>query len=431
MPDYRKLPAQQLKEALAQDRLKYETFKKLGLKLDMSRGKPDADQLDLSTGLNETVGAKAGFLSEAGTDARNYGLPDGLPEIRRLFAEILEVRPEEVIAGGNSSLNLMFDTVSYCCTHGVPGGEPWCRTPAVRFLCPSPGYDRHFAVSEFFGFELVPVRMTPDGPDMDEIRALVEDESVKGMWSVPRYSNPTGVTYSDDTVCALAQMKTAAPDFRIFWDDAYCVHDLYEQGDRLLPLLACCREAGNPDRALIFASTSKITYAGAGVAAMAASKANIAWLKKPLTARTIGPDKLNQLRHARFLPDLNAVRAQMRRHAALLRPKFELVLGTLEQALAGTGIAQWSKPNGGYFISVDVFPGTAARVVALCKEAGVVLTPAGATWPYGRDPLDRNIRLAPTFPPLSELDPAIGVFCVCARIAAAEKLLSGRTAAVS
>jgi len=329
-----------------------------------------------------------------------------------------------VLAGGNSSLNLMFDVISYCYTHGVRGLQPWCRLPKVKFLCPAPGYDRHFAVTQFYGFELIPVEMTPEGPNLEQIRKLVRDESVKGMWSVPRYSNPMGITYSDEVVRGLAEMETAAPDFLIFWDDAYCVHDLYDEGDKLLSLLRCCEEAGHPDRVVMFASTSKITWPGAGVAALASSPANIAWLKKRLTIQTIGPDKVNQLRHARLLPDLAAVRKHMRLHAEILRPKFETVLEILEQELSGTGLARWNRPRGGYFISVDVTEGTAKEVVRLCKETGVIFTPAGATYPGGVDPKDQNIRLAPTFPPLSELKTAIQVFCVCVRIAAAQKMLA-------
>ncbi len=401
---------------------KYQAFAARGLQLDMSRGKPSAKQLDLTNDLLVSVSQEAGVKCRNGVDCRNYGLLEGLPEMREIFAELLEVEPDEVLAGGNSSLNLMFDFMAQCMYHGIGGQPAWMTQGRVKMLCPCPGYDRHFAVSEYLGMELVCVPMTPQGPDMDRVEELVKDPLVKGMWNVPKYSNPDGYTYSDDTVRRIACLKPAAPDFRVIWDNAYCIHDLSDTPDRLLPIMKECKKAGNPDLVMLFASTSKITFPGAGVAAVAGSKTNLAEIKARLSMQTICPDKINQLRHIHKFKNAQGMVDHMKAHASLLRPKFDVVLKTLEQELGGTGIARWTKPNGGYFISFYALPGCAARTVALCKEAGVVMTPAGATFPYGKDPKDSNIRIAPTFPPLHELETAMELFCIAAQLAALEHL---------
>lgn len=416
--------AEMSKEELAAEKTAvksaYDAFQKKGLKLDMQRGKPGVDQLAMSAAALAPFDVTKDYLADGKIDVRSYGNPDGLSEIKKLFSEILECEPEEVIAGGNSSLNLMFDAVSQGMTHGW-GDKPWAAQGEIKFLCPSPGYDRHFSVTEYFGVRMIPVAMTATGPDMDEVERLVQDPAVKGIWCVPKYSNPEGITYSDDTVRRFARLKPAAPDFRIFWDNAYAVHHLYEEGDKLLPLLAACKKAGNPDLALMFASTSKVTLPGAGVAVIASSRANIARLMGRITMQSITPDKVNQLRHARAFPDLQAVNAHMRRHAEILRPKFAAVLTALDE-LEQRGVASFAKPRGGYFISVDVPDGCAKRVVELCKAGGVALTPAGASFPYGKDPRDRNIRIAPTFPPIGELTSAMEMFVICVKLAALEKI---------
>lgn len=423
MQNYHEMTGEQRLKELMALKSRYETFCGRGLKLDMSRGKPGADQLELSHALFNLVGDEAGYRSKSGMDCRNYGGPDGLPELKELFSEILEVEPSQVIVGGNSSLNMMFDTVSQAMTQGILGGKPWLLQAPVKFLCPVPGYDRHFAVCEYLGIEMINIPNTETGPDMDAVERLVSsDPSVKGMWCVPKYSNPEGITYSDETVRRIARLKPAASDFRVFWDNAYAVHHLYGEGDPLLNLYEECVKAGNPDLVFFFTSSSKITFSGAGVAAEAASPANVAWLKKRITFQTIGPDKLNQLRHARMFPDCAAVERHMRRHAEILRPKFETVLRLLESELGGRGIASWTNPNGGYFISLDVLPGCARRVGELCAGAGVVLTPVGATYPYGKDPDNANIRIAPTFPPVEELKAATELLCIAVRMAALENL---------
>ncbi|HHW22468.1 MAG TPA: aminotransferase class I/II-fold pyridoxal phosphate-dependent enzyme [Clostridiaceae bacterium] len=403
--------------------LKYEDYKKQGLKLDMSRGKPCTEQLDLSNGLfshTENLFAQDGF------DCRNYGLVDGIKEAKALFAELFNVPEDQLIIGGNSSLNLMYDLIAKAFNHGLYGFEkPWSKLEKVKFLCPAPGYDRHFAVTELFGVEMITVPMKKDGPDMDMIEALVaEDESIKGMWSIPMYSNPTGITYSDEVVRRLAYMKTKAPDFRILWDNAYALHHLYDTPDKLADIISLCQEAGNPDRVYMFSSTSKVTFPGAGVAFIASSRANIDHLKKLISKQTIGYNKINMLLHVRFLKNADNVREHMRKHAEILRPKFEAVNEILEKNLSGKGIAAWNKPNGGYFISLDVYEGCAKKTVQLAKEAGVVFTPAGATFPYGNDPKDSNIRIAPTYPPISELKTAIEVLCVCVELAVLDKILA-------
>ncbi|NSW91538.1 MAG: aminotransferase [Firmicutes bacterium] len=422
-----KMDTAQLEAIKEKLQVRYDNFKNQNLKLDMSRGKPGADQLDLSMGIFDCMGAEC-YKALDGTDCRNYGINDGIPEAKKLFADILEVSTDEVIVGGNSSLNMMFDTIAYAMTHGVVGSVvPWSKLPKVKFLCPSPGYDRHFAVCEFFNIDMITIAMKSDGPDMDTVEKLAgEDECIKGIWCVPKYSNPDGITYSDEVVDRLAKMKTAAADFRIFWDNAYVVHHLYEEHDNLKNILSACKEAGNPDRVFMYTSTSKITFPGAGVAAMAASVNNIKHIKKRLAKQTIGPDKLNQLRHVIFLKDLNNISEHMKKHAAILRPKFEIVLDTLEKELGGKNIAWWSKPRGGYFISLNTMPGCAKKVVEKAAEAGVIVTPAGATFPYGKDPEDRNIRIAPTFPPMHELEKAMELICICVQLVSIEKILAER-----
>lgn len=417
------MSSQEICEALDRERAAHAGFQALGLSLNMARGKPAAAQLDLSSPLLTMLQAREDCFSEDGTDCRNYGVIDGIPEAKRMMAHLLDDVPENVFVFGNASLSIMHDAIARCLHFGCLGSEPWSTLPQVRFLCPVPGYDRHFAILEHFGIEMLPVPMTDKGPDMDVVeQAVSSDATVKGIWCVPKYSNPTGVTYSDETVRRLAQMRCAADDFRIFWDNAYGVHHLYGPGkqDALLDIGVACCEAGAPDRYLKFASTSKITFPGAGVAAMATSPANRDEAKRLCGAQMIGHDKLNQLRHARFLPDAQTIAAHMAEHADIMRPKFQLVERVLSEELGGLGIATWTDPRGGYFVSFDGLPGTAKRTVELAREAGVILTSAGATWPYGEDPRDANIRIAPTMPTLDELERALAVFCCCVRIAALE-----------
>ena len=431
MAAYNTLSAAALAELKSKLETAYRNEQSLGLKLDMSRGKPCAEQLDLSMGMLDALSSADILDTETGTDTRNYGLLEGIPEARRMFAELLGVSAAEVFVGGNSSLNLMYDTVARAMQFGTMENEaPWNRQGTIKFLCPVPGYDRHFAVTQTFGIEMIPVPMSPTGPDMDMVEDYVNhDPSIKGIWCVPKYSNPDGYTYSDETVRRFASLKPAARDFRIFWDNAYCIHDLTDTPDHLLNLMDECKKRGTEDMVYMFASTSKITFSGAGVAAMAMSVKNMAWAKKFLTMQTIGFDKINQLRHIRFFRDMDGIRAHMQKHRAIIYPRFELVWKTLEQELSGLGIADWTHPNGGYFISLNVLPGCAKRVVALCKEAGVVLTGAGASFPYGIDPNDTNIRIAPTYPTLEELAKAAEVLCLCVKLAAVEKLLEQKQAA--
>ena len=403
----------------------YNEFEALGLTLNMSRGKPSKKQLDLSMGMLDVFESRNRLDSEAGIDCRNYGELRGIYEARRLLADISEVSPDNIIIYGNSSLNVMYDTVARSFTHGVLGNTPWCKLDKVKFLCPVPGYDRHFAITEFFGIEMINIPMTPEGPDMDLVEKYVNsDPAVKGIWCVPKYSNPQGITYSDETVRRFARLKPAAPDFRIYWDNAYSVHHLYpDNQDFCLEILAECEKAGNPDIVYKFTSTSKISFPGSGVAAIATSQNNIKEILKQLSIQTIGHDKVNQLRHVRFFKDLDGVHKHMMIHAEILRPKFELVLNYLDKELSGTEIATWTKPHGGYFISFDSLPGCAKEIVKLAKEVGVVMTGAGATFPYGKDPQDSNIRIAPSFPELDELEQAVKVFCVCVKLASVNKLL--------
>lgn len=399
--------------------------KKKGLQLDMSRGKPEPAQLDMGMGLLDVLNSSSDMKSMEGVDTRNYGLMDGITEAKHLMADVMGVPADNVIVFGNSSLSIMYDMVSRSVTHGVMGAAPWCKLDKVKFLCPVPGYDRHFAITQHFGIEMIPIPMTAAGPDMDLVEKYVTtDAAVKGIWCVPKYSNPQGITYSDETVKRFAALKPAAEDFRIYWDNAYAVHHLYEdKQDTLLEILSECEKAGNPDMVYEFCSTSKITFSGAGIAAMASSPANLADIKKTLTLRTIGYDKVNQLRHARYFKNLEGMLAQMKRHADIIRPKFEAVLSVLEQELGGLGIGEWTKPLGGYFISFEAMEGCAKEIVARCKELGVVLTSAGATFPYGKDPKDSNIRIAPTYPTAEEMAQATDVFVLCVKLVSVEKLL--------
>jgi aspartate/methionine/tyrosine aminotransferase len=426
MKTYNSLSKEELHSLLSKFQSEYNCIKEKNLKLDMSRGKPGADQLAISMQMLDCIHSSEACKANDGTDCRNYGVMDGIMEAKQLFADILEVSPAEVIVGGNSSLNMMYDTIARAMSFGVLGSkEPWGKLDKVKFLCPSPGYDRHFAVCELFGIEMIPVAMTPEGPDMDTVERLVaSDDSIKGIWCVPKYSNPEGITYSDLVVERFAKLKPKATDFRIFWDNAYAVHHLTDEHDILKNIMTCCYENGNEDIVFIYGSTSKITFPGVGIAAMAASEANLKVIKKQIGIQTIGPDKLNQLRHTKFFGDINGINAHMKKHALILKPKFDIVLDTLETELGGTGLAHWNKPNGGYFISLDVPNGCAKHTIKLCKDAGVAMTPAGATYPYGKDPLDKNIRIAPTFPPVAELKIAIDLFCLCIKIAGIEKLLA-------
>ncbi|MDD9879002.1 MAG: aminotransferase [Magnetovibrio sp.] len=400
----------------------YESLRGRNLALDMTRGKPAPDQLDLSDEILTIVGPGEAH-GEDGTDYRNYGILAGIPEAKAFFAEYMEVATSEIVVGGNSSLTLMYDAMAGGMLFGMPGGDgPWKDAGPVKFICPVPGYDRHFAICERLGLEMLMVPMTADGPDVDAVEALAADPAVKGMWCVPKYSNPSGETYSDATVDRLAAMPVAAPDFRVFWDNAYHMHHLGAGPARVKNLLAACKDAGNPERALMFGSTSKVTHPGAGIAVIAASETNIADAKKKMFFSTIGPDKINQLRHVRFFKDMAGLQAHMDKQAAIIGPKFEAVNEALERRLAGKGIATWTKPEGGYFVSVDVVDGCAAEVIRLAGEAGVKLTPAGSTWPLGEDPNDRNIRLAPTMPSVEEVRAAMEAFCTCVEMACVAKL---------
>ena len=405
--------------ALHEQLLKAES---LHLNLNMARGKPSKQQLDMVSDMLTVLSDPADCF-DGGIDVRNYGELSGLPSAKKLFAEILGTKPEEIFVGGNASLNLMFDLISKAYTHGLKhSARPWSKEPVVRFLCPSPGYDRHFKISESFGMELICIPMTESGPDMDMVEQAVQDPAVKGMWCVPKYSNPDGIVYSDETIDRIAALRPAAPDFALMWDNAYCIHEIYGEFIPFRDILSLCRAQGNADMVYEFASTSKITFPGAGVACMAASEDNLKYLLSILGMQTISYDKVNQLRHVRYLKDKAHTLALMQKHAAVLAPKFTAVLDALEAEIAPLGIAHWTRPKGGYFISFYAMPGTAKRALALCKEAGVTMTGAGATYPYGRDPQDSNIRIAPSLPPVEELKQAMQIFCLCVKIAALEKL---------
>lgn len=425
MKSYKEMSKEELAALKTELEKAYEDAKGKGLKLDMSRGKPSAAQLDMTMPIMDVLNAESDLRTEAGVDCRNYGVMDGIPEAKALMGAMMGVAPEKVIVCGNASLTIMYNTVSRSVTHGVCGSTPWCKLDKVKFLCPVPGYDRHFAVTEHFGIEMINIPMTPTGPDMDLVEKYVnEDSAVKGIWCVPKYSNPQGITYSDETVKRFAALKPAAEDFRIFWDNAYGIHDLYEDDkDELLDIMAECEKAGNPDMVYIFASTSKVSFSGSGIAAIAASERNLADIRKTMTIQTIGYDKINQLRHVRYFKDINGLRAQMKKEADILRPKFEAVISTLEAELSGLGIGEWIKPKGGYFISFNTMEGCAKAVVAKCKEAGVVLTGAGATYPYGKDPKDSNIRIAPSFPTPEEMQQATELFVLCVKLVSVNKLL--------
>ena len=428
MKAYRELSREELLTLKSRLEKEFEEARGKGLKLDMSRGKPSVAQLDMGMDIFDVLNSGSEMKSQDGVDVRNYGVLDGLAEAKHMMADIMGVSAERVIVYGNASLNVMYDAVSSAMTHGVMGHTPWCKLEHVKFLCPAPGYDRHFAITQHFGIEMITVPMTPLGPDMDMVERLVaEDESIKGIWCVPKYSNPQGYTYSDETVRRFAALKPAAGDFRIFWDNAYAVHHLYdeeERQDQLLEIFCECEKAGNPDMVYEFASTSKISFSGAGVAAIASSPKNLECIRKTMMIQTIGHDKINQLRHVRYFKNFDGVKEHMRKHAALMRPKFEAVEQVLERELAGLEIGAWTKPNGGYFISFDAMEGCAKAIVAKCKEAGVVLTGAGATFPYGRDPRDSNIRIAPSFPTPEEMQMATDLFVLCVKLVSVEKLLA-------
>jgi DNA-binding transcriptional MocR family regulator len=417
------LSPDQLQTLLDEQTAAYRAAQEAGLALDLTRGKPSPEQLDLSNDLLSMPGED--FRAASGTDTRNYGGLTGLPELREIFAPIMQVPVEQVLAGDNASLSLMHDNLVFALFHGVPGSEqPWGVEESIKFICPVPGYDRHFAILEEYGIEMLPVDLLDDGPDMAAVRELVKDPAVKGMWLVPTYSNPTGSTVSEAVAAELAALETAAPDFRIFWDNAYAVHHLTDQHTKTADILGLCAVSGHPDRPLIFASTSKVTFAGSGVSFLGSSADNLAWYVKHLGKRTIGPDKVNQLRHARYLKDTDGVHALMDRHRAILAPKFAAVVDILRSRLGEHGVASWTEPQGGYFISLDVIDGTASRVIELAGQAGIAMTPAGAAFPYGEDPRDRNIRIAPSFPSPGELTTAIDVLATCVLIAAAEQALA-------
>ena len=425
MKKYTELSREELLTLEAELEAKYLDYKAKNLKLNIARGKPCNEQLALSMPMLDILDSSAYMLAEDGTDCRNYGIMDGIAEAKALFADILDVHPENIIVFGNASLNIMFDTVSRAVTHGIMGNTPWGKLDKVKFLCPVPGYDRHFKVTEHFGIEMINVPMTEQGPDMDMVERLVSsDASIKGIWCVPKYSNPQGYTYSDETVRRFARLKPAAPDFRIFWDNAYCIHHLYEdKQDSIVEILSECQLCGNADMVFEFASTSKVTFPGAGIAAIATSVGNVADIKKHMNAQTIGHDKINQLRHVKYLKDMDNVNALMMKHADILRPKFEMVIDILERELDGLDIGSFTKPIGGYFISFDTINGCAKRVVSMCKDAGVEMTGAGATYPYGKDPDDCNIRIAPSFPVLEDLRMATELFALCVKLASVKKLL--------
>lgn len=423
---YEKLGKEELEKEIAALRKQYEAYQELGLKLDISRGKPSPEQLELSMPMLDTLHSDVDYLSEDGFDTRNYGALTGIPEAKRLMADVMETRPENVIIFCDSSLNIMYDLITKSWTHGVMGSTPWYQLPEVKFLCPVPGYDRHFAITEYFGIKMINIPLLSDGPDMDLVEKYVsEDPAVKGIWCVPKYSNPTGTVYSEETCFRFARLRPAAEDFRIYWDNAYNVHHLDISRPRVIPeLIEECRIAGNPDMVYKFGSFSKISFPGSSIAALAASAANVADVVSQMKIQTIGHNKINQLRHARFFVDRIGVMNHMRRHAAIVRPKFEALQEVLTRELEGTGLGEWTHPEGGYFVSFNTLPGCAKKVVKMMKEAGVVLTGAGATFPYGKDPEDKNIRLAPTFAELSEIRKALEVFGCVVKLVSAEKILS-------
>ena len=428
MESYQNLSKEQLLALKSELEASYEEKKALNLQLDMSRGKPSPSQLDVSLGLMDALNSDSVLKSEDGTDCRNYGVLDGIPEAKKLMADMMGTTADHVIIFGNASLTIMYDSISRSYTHGVLGSTPWCKLDKVKFLCPVPGYDRHFAITERFGVEMINVPMTQDGPDMDMVEELVaNDDSIKGIWCVPKYSNPQGYCYSAETVRRFANLKPAAKDFRIYWDNAYVIHHLYEDNQVEIPdIISECEKAGNPNLVYEFASTSKVSFPGSGIAAMAASAENLADVKKQMTIQTIGYDKLNQLRHVAYFKNIDGLKAHMKKHADAMRPKFEAVLKVLDDELTGAEIGSWVKPLGGYFISFDAMEGCAKKIVAKCKEAGVTLTNAGATFPYGKDPKDSNIRIAPSFPTPEEMAAATDLFVLCVKLVSVEKLLENK-----
>ena len=428
MESYQNLSKEQLLALKSELEASYEEKKALNLQLDMSRGKPSPSQLDVSLGLMDALNSNSVLKSEDGTDCRNYGVLDGIPEAKKLMADMMGTTADHIIIFGNASLTIMYDSISRSYTHGVLGSTPWCKLDKVKFLCPVPGYDRHFAITERFGIEMINVPMTQDGPDMDMVEELVaNDDSIKGIWCVPKYSNPQGYCYSDETVRRFANLKPAAKDFRIYWDNAYVIHHLYEDNQVEIPdIISECEKDGNPNLVYEFASTSKVSFPGSGIAAMAASAENLADVKKQMTIQTIGYDKLNQLRHVAYFKNIDGLKAHMKKHADAMRPKFEAVLKVLDEELTGAEIGSWVKPLGGYFISFDAMEGCAKKIVAKCKEAGVTLTNAGATFPYGKDPKDSNIRIAPSFPTPEEMAVATDLFVLCVKLVSVEKLLENK-----
>ncbi len=426
MQAYKEMTKEQLVELREALMAQYKEYQSRNLELNMARGKPSAEQLNLSMGMMDVLSSSCDLTCEDGTDCRNYGVLDGIPEAKVLIGDMMEVPVDNIIIYGNSSLNVMYDTVARAMTHGIMGNTPWCKLDKVKFLCPVPGYDRHFAITGYFGIEMINIPMHADGPDMDMIEKLVaEDDAIKGIWCVPKYSNPTGNSYSDEVVRRFARLKPAAKDFRIFWDNAYGIHHLYDDvQDELIEILDECKKAGNPDMVYKFASTSKISFPGSGIAAIATSHNNMEDIKKQLAIQTIGHDKVNQLRHVRFFGDIEGMKKHMALHADILRPKFEMVLNIFREELGGLEIGSWIEPKGGYFISFDSLPGCAKDIVSRCKKAGVVLTGAGATYPYGKDPDDCNIRIAPSYPPIGDLEIATRLFCLCVKLASLDKLLA-------
>lgn len=425
MVAYNELSKEELLNLKSKLEEQFSEVKAKGLNLDMSRGKPSAAQLDLAMGMMDVLNSKSDLKCQEGVDCRNYGVLDGIQEAKQLLADMMEVPKDNIVIFGNSSLNVMYDTIARSMTHGVMGSTPWCKLDKVKFLCPVPGYDRHFAITEHFGIEMINIPMTESGPDMDLVEKLVsEDEAIKGIWCVPKYSNPQGITYSDETVHRFAKLKPAAKDFRIYWDNAYGIHHLYEdKQDYLIEILMECKKEGNPDMVYKFCSTSKVSFPGSGVSAIAASDANLVAIRKQMTIQTIGHDKLNQLRHARFYKDIHGMVEHMKLHADILRPKFETVLSVLEEELGCLGIGSWLAPRGGYFISFDAMEGCAKAIVAKAKEAGLIMTPAGATFPYGKDPKDSNIRIAPSYPTPEELKIAAEIFVLSVKLVSIDKLL--------
>lgn len=422
---FSEMSPEELKALIAAEQKKLDHWSDMDLTLDLTRGKPNQAQLDLSSGMLNIISDRGDCFSASGLDCRNYGILDGLPETKKLFSDLLDIPAKNILVLGNSSLNVMYDTIIRAMLFGVAGGhEPWCRQGRIKFICPSPGYDRHFTICREMGIEMVPVKMNDDGPDMNEVYNIAcSDPSVKGMWCVPKFSNPEGITYSDEVVEQIAMMKPAAPDFRIFWDNAYVVHELYDENVPLANIFELAKQYGTEDNIFYFASTSKITFPGSGLAIMAASDKNLEQIRPIIATQTIGYDKINQMRHVKFFKNADGIRAHMRLHAAILRPKFELVENKFEENLGGLGIAHWTKPRGGYFISLYVNNGCARRVYQLARSVGVTLTTAGSTYPYGRDPYDANLRIAPSYPELDELSQAIEILCSCIKVACAEKIL--------